>query len=207
MGRPGQDVILGIGQGSCPGGELLSRFLGELAQVQGDVHKKKLEDQVERLLGEVTKLRDTKNEAVGRYQQAEREVKKLQREVNALKEDHAEELQKLADQVRKEFPNTEEGQNCLEACWASRLAEYKKYEDYKKEVVLVAGPYLRFAFEAYRQQCIAQGYPPVGEDTSFLNFNLVLGTAPDPFARPTTTTETPPVESGRVLGIITFDLP
>ncbi|KAL0458613.1 UNVERIFIED_CONTAM: hypothetical protein Slati_0488500 [Sesamum latifolium] len=53
-------------------GELLSRPLGEPAHVHGDAHRKKLEDQVERLLGEVTKRRDAKKEAVGRYQQAER---------------------------------------------------------------------------------------------------------------------------------------
>ncbi|KAL0379345.1 UNVERIFIED_CONTAM: hypothetical protein Sradi_3240000 [Sesamum radiatum] len=100
------------------------------------------------MLREVNKLRDAKKEAVGKYQQAEREVKKLQWEVNALKEDHAEELQRLADQVRKKFPDIEEGQNYLEACWASRLAEYKKSEGYKREVDLVAGPYLRFSFEA-----------------------------------------------------------
>ncbi|KAL0349438.1 UNVERIFIED_CONTAM: hypothetical protein Sangu_1171600 [Sesamum angustifolium] len=69
-----------------------------------------------------------KKEVVGRYQQSEKEVKRLQREVKALKEDHAEELQTLADQVRKEFPETEEGKSFLEACWASRLALYKKFD-------------------------------------------------------------------------------
>ncbi|KAL0324769.1 UNVERIFIED_CONTAM: hypothetical protein Sradi_5046200 [Sesamum radiatum] len=109
-----------------------------------DVYKKRQEDRVERLLGDVTKLKDLKKEAVVRYQ-AEKEVKRLQREVKA---DHAEELQTLADQVRKEFPETEEGKNFLEACWASCLALYTKSEDYKREVAMVAGPYLRFAFEA-----------------------------------------------------------
>ncbi|KAL0451410.1 UNVERIFIED_CONTAM: hypothetical protein Slati_1119100 [Sesamum latifolium] len=37
-------------------GEILSRPPGESPQAQGDVHKKKLEDRVEHLLGEVTKL-------------------------------------------------------------------------------------------------------------------------------------------------------
>ncbi|KAL0427466.1 UNVERIFIED_CONTAM: hypothetical protein Slati_2921400 [Sesamum latifolium] len=53
----------------------------------------------------------------------------------------------LADQVRKDFPETEEGKNLLEACWASRLAEHKKSDAYQKEVALVAGPFLRFAYE------------------------------------------------------------
>ncbi|KAL0361300.1 UNVERIFIED_CONTAM: hypothetical protein Sradi_3814500 [Sesamum radiatum] len=69
-----------------------------LAKAQGDVNKKKLKDRIERLLGEVAKLKDSRNEAVGRYQQAEREVNKLQMEEKALKEDHTEELQTVADQ-------------------------------------------------------------------------------------------------------------
>ncbi|KAL0309043.1 UNVERIFIED_CONTAM: hypothetical protein Sradi_5846600 [Sesamum radiatum] len=67
---------------------------------------------------------------------------------------------------------------------------------------MVAGQYLRFAFEACRQQFIAWGYPPVGEDTSFLNFELVLDTAPDLFAGPALTAKTTPIESDMVL----FDL-
>ncbi|KAL0453029.1 UNVERIFIED_CONTAM: hypothetical protein Slati_1281000 [Sesamum latifolium] len=83
---------------------------------------------------------------MARYQKAEKEVKRLQREAKALQEKHAEELRAQADQVRKEFPETEEGKNLLEACWASRLAEHKKSEAYQKEVALVAGPFLRFTF-------------------------------------------------------------
>ncbi|KAL0404200.1 UNVERIFIED_CONTAM: hypothetical protein Sradi_2060800 [Sesamum radiatum] len=61
----------------------------------------------------------------------------------------------VADQVRKEFPDTDEGKNFLEACRVSRLAAYKKSEDYKQKVAFVAGLYLRFAFEACRQQFLA----------------------------------------------------
>ncbi|KAL0461387.1 UNVERIFIED_CONTAM: hypothetical protein Slati_0026300 [Sesamum latifolium] len=112
-------------------------------------------------------LKVAKKEAVARYQKAEKEVKRVQREVNALQEEYAEELWAQADQVRKKFPETEEGKNLLEACWAS------------KQVALVAGPFLRFAFEACRQQFLAQGYPPTGEDTSFLNFEAVLHSVPN----------------------------
>ncbi|KAL0348081.1 UNVERIFIED_CONTAM: hypothetical protein Sangu_1035900 [Sesamum angustifolium] len=62
---------------------------------------------------------------MARYQQTE-EVKKLQREIAAMKKDHAEEIQTLADQVRKDFPDTEEGRNCFEAYWVSLLFEFKK---------------------------------------------------------------------------------
>ncbi|KAL0291957.1 UNVERIFIED_CONTAM: hypothetical protein Sradi_7007300 [Sesamum radiatum] len=82
--------------------------------------------------------------------------------MKALQEEHAEELRAHVDQVRKEFPETEEGKILLEACWASHLAEHKKSDAYQKEVALVAGPLFRFAFEAYRQQFLAQRYPPTG---------------------------------------------
>ncbi|KAL0430560.1 UNVERIFIED_CONTAM: hypothetical protein Sradi_0682000 [Sesamum radiatum] len=115
--------------------------------------------------------------------------------MKALQEEHTEELQVHADQVRKEFSETEEDENLLEACWASRLAKHKKSEAYQKEVALAAGPFLHFAFEACRQQFLAQGYPPTGEDTSFLDFEAVLHSAPDPFARPITAVEYPSRES------------
>ncbi|KAL0447929.1 UNVERIFIED_CONTAM: hypothetical protein Slati_1920800 [Sesamum latifolium] len=85
-------------------GKILSRPPGESSQAQGDVHMRKLEGRVERLLGEVAKVKDSRKVAVGRYQQAEREVKKLQREVKALKKDHAEELQTVANQIWKRIP-------------------------------------------------------------------------------------------------------
>ncbi|KAL0413150.1 UNVERIFIED_CONTAM: hypothetical protein Sradi_1516700 [Sesamum radiatum] len=118
-------------------------------------------------------LKVAKKEVVTRCQKAEKEMRRLQREVKALQEEQAKELWVHADQVHKEFPKTEEGKNLLEACWASRLAEHKKSDAYLKEASLVAGLFLRFAFEASRQQFLAQGYPPTGEDTSFLNFELL----------------------------------
>ncbi|KAL0451573.1 UNVERIFIED_CONTAM: Formin-like protein 18 [Sesamum latifolium] len=152
-------------------GELLSCPSMESSQTHGDAQRQKLEDR------------------------AKKENKKLQRELNALKEDHAEEIKKLANQVRRDFPDTEEGKNYLEAYWASRLSEYQKSREYKKEVATIASPYLRFAFEACKQQFVAQGYPPTGEGTDFLNFDLVLDTAPDPFDKPTSAIEIQTAES------------
>ncbi|KAL0300434.1 UNVERIFIED_CONTAM: Copia protein [Sesamum calycinum] len=86
------------------------------------------------------------------------------------------------------------------AYWASRFLEYQNSREYKKEVALIAGPYLRFAFRACRQQFIAQGYPLSGEDTDFLNFDLVLDTAPYPFDKPVSTVETPLAELGISFG-------
>ncbi|KAL0344712.1 UNVERIFIED_CONTAM: hypothetical protein Sradi_4302500 [Sesamum radiatum] len=105
----------------------LCRFLSDYAERRhlvaptrgtkpGRGFTKKLEDRVERLLKEVAKLKDSRKEAVERYQQAEKKVKRLQREVNALQEDHAKEIRTLADQFRKEYPETKEEKNLLKAC-------------------------------------------------------------------------------------------
>ncbi|KAL0446393.1 UNVERIFIED_CONTAM: hypothetical protein Slati_1767200 [Sesamum latifolium] len=112
---------------------MLSRPSGEPAQAQGEASKKKLEDRVVHLLGEVAKLKDSRKEAAGRCEQAEKEVKKLQREVKALKEDHEEELRTLADQVRKEFPDTKEGKNLLETCWNSRWPSIRSMRPIKRK--------------------------------------------------------------------------
>ncbi|KAL0386257.1 UNVERIFIED_CONTAM: hypothetical protein Sradi_3020000 [Sesamum radiatum] len=177
--------------------ESLSRSLGGLSRSQGEAPARNLEERVEHMQVEIDDLKMAKKETVGRCQKAEKEVKRLQWEVKALQEEHAEELRAHADQLRKEFPDTKEGKNLLEACWASRLAEHKRSDAYQKEVALVAGPFLRFGFEACRQQFLAQGYPPTGKDTSFLVFEVELHSAPDPFAQPVTAVESSPRESGK----------
>ncbi|KAL0446085.1 UNVERIFIED_CONTAM: hypothetical protein Slati_1736400 [Sesamum latifolium] len=165
-------------------GESLSRASGGSSRAQGEAFLKKFEDKVEHLQEEVNDLKEAKKESMAKYQKAEKEVKRLLREAKAQQEEHAKELWAQAEQVRKEFPETEEGKNFLETCWASRLAKHKKSIAYQKEVPLVTSPFLRFAFEACRQQFLAHGYPPPGKDTSFLDFGVVLDTAPDPFAEP-----------------------
>ncbi|KAL0387622.1 UNVERIFIED_CONTAM: hypothetical protein Sradi_2644000 [Sesamum radiatum] len=120
----------------------------------------------------------------GESREGQRQKLEEQVEIAAMKEDHAEEIWTLVDQVRKDLPDTKGGRNYLYAYWVSHLSEFKKFEDYKREVALVAGPFLRFAFKACRQQFLAHGYPPAGEEVAFLNFNLVLDIAPDPFGQP-----------------------
>ncbi|KAL0439417.1 UNVERIFIED_CONTAM: hypothetical protein Slati_2424700 [Sesamum latifolium] len=94
-----------------------------------------------------------------------------------------------------EFPRYRRRENYLEAYSASRLAEYQKSHDYKTEVGTIVGPYLRFAFKACKRQFVAQGYPPAGKGTNFLNFDLVVDTTPGPFDKPISIVETPPAES------------
>ncbi|KAL0453907.1 UNVERIFIED_CONTAM: hypothetical protein Slati_1368800 [Sesamum latifolium] len=98
-------------------GESLSRASGGLGRSQGETSAKSLEERMERMREEMDDLKAAKKEAMAKYQKAEKEVKRLQREAQALQEEHAEELRAQADQVRKEFPETEERKNLLEACW------------------------------------------------------------------------------------------
>ncbi|KAL2230414.1 UNVERIFIED_CONTAM: hypothetical protein Sindi_1635800, partial [Sesamum indicum] len=65
-------------------GELFTRLQVVPPPPQGDARKMRLEDHVECLLAHVAKLKETKREAIGRYQQAEREAKELQKELLAL---------------------------------------------------------------------------------------------------------------------------
>ncbi|KAL0413547.1 UNVERIFIED_CONTAM: hypothetical protein Sradi_1556400 [Sesamum radiatum] len=107
-------------------GESLSRASEGSNRYQREANVQSLEERVERMQGEIDDLKVAKKEAGARCQKAEKEVRRLQRKMKALQEEHAEELRAQADRVRKEFPDTEEGKNLLEACWASRLAEHKK---------------------------------------------------------------------------------
>ncbi|KAL0286461.1 UNVERIFIED_CONTAM: hypothetical protein Sradi_7147700 [Sesamum radiatum] len=59
-------------------------------------------------------------------------------------------LQALADQVRKEFPDTEEAKTSWRPVGLAARPSIKKSEAYQKEVALVAGPFL-FTFEACRK--------------------------------------------------------
>ncbi|KAL0434287.1 UNVERIFIED_CONTAM: hypothetical protein Slati_2763000 [Sesamum latifolium] len=65
-----------------------------------------------------------------------------------------------------------------------------------KEVAKVAIPFLEYGFNACKDQFLAQGYPPAGEELSFLNVKTAFLQAPNPFANPPTLVEEdPPQES------------
>ncbi|KAL0349810.1 UNVERIFIED_CONTAM: hypothetical protein Sradi_4130200 [Sesamum radiatum] len=84
---------------------------------------------------------------------------------------------------------------CYHWCLRTCLSKFKKSEDYKKEMALVAEPYLHFAFEASLQQFLAHGYPPIGEETAFVNFDMVLDTASNPFDQSVPVRAHPPIDS------------
>ncbi|KAL0349357.1 UNVERIFIED_CONTAM: hypothetical protein Sangu_1163500 [Sesamum angustifolium] len=85
--------------------EFFSCLQGTPPISQGDAQKRKLEDKVGCLGTENAKLKETKKEVVSRYQQVEKDLKKLQKEVIG----HAEAIGKAAEQARLDFPNTKEG--------------------------------------------------------------------------------------------------
>ncbi|KAL0412299.1 UNVERIFIED_CONTAM: hypothetical protein Slati_3819600 [Sesamum latifolium] len=74
-------------------------------------------------MAENAKLKNAKKEVVGRYQQAEKEVKKLQRELTTL-EDQSKEIRKATDLAMLDFPHTDEGREYLEGYWESHLLDY-----------------------------------------------------------------------------------
>ncbi|KAL0345823.1 UNVERIFIED_CONTAM: hypothetical protein Sradi_4413600 [Sesamum radiatum] len=48
--------------------------------------------------------------------------------------DHEKALRRAVEKAVADYPHSEEGKNFLEAFWANKLDEYKKSEDFQKEV-------------------------------------------------------------------------
>ncbi|KAL0355469.1 UNVERIFIED_CONTAM: hypothetical protein Sradi_3993800 [Sesamum radiatum] len=102
-----------------------------------------------------------------------------------------------------DYPNLEEEKNFLEAFWTSKLDEYKKSEDFQKEVAQVAFPFVGYGFNACREQFLAHRPPPAGEEFSFLDVQIVYANAPDPFAKPSTSEkEDAPQDSGELVCLL-----
>ncbi|KAL0453735.1 UNVERIFIED_CONTAM: hypothetical protein Slati_1351600 [Sesamum latifolium] len=93
----------------------------------------------------------------------------MQKELAALKEDCSEELLKVADQARLNFPHIEEGQRYLESYWESRLLVYQKSEEFWGTVPKIAAIFLQYDFQSCQEQFVAQGYPPPGIFIIFLS--------------------------------------
>ncbi|KAL0405432.1 UNVERIFIED_CONTAM: hypothetical protein Slati_3857100 [Sesamum latifolium] len=64
--------------------------------------------------------------------------------------------------------------------WADRLSDYKKSEEFQAEVAIIAGLYFEHGFTACKEQFLAQGYPPEGEEPSFLDLGTTMENAPKP---------------------------
>ncbi|KAL2252199.1 UNVERIFIED_CONTAM: hypothetical protein Sindi_0014600, partial [Sesamum indicum] len=156
-------------------GGMGSLYLFKGTPPSSDAQRRKLEDRLERLGNENAKLSDAKKDMVGRCQQLEREVRQLKME--AVSQESA--LKKVV----MDFPHSEEGKNFLEAYWESRLKEFKGSVEYQQEVAKIAGPFFEYGFLACKEQFQDQGYPPTGEEPSFLDLATVLDNALDPFTR------------------------
>ncbi|KAL0402485.1 UNVERIFIED_CONTAM: hypothetical protein Slati_4278400 [Sesamum latifolium] len=77
----------------------------------------------------------------------------------------------------------------MKAYWNSRVDEFKKSDEYQQDVAKVAIPFLEYGFNACKEQFLAQGYPPSGEEPSFLDVKIALVQAPNLFANPPTPAE------------------
>ncbi|KAL2228431.1 UNVERIFIED_CONTAM: hypothetical protein Sindi_1822800 [Sesamum indicum] len=95
---------------------------------------------------------EAKKEVTGRFQQLEKDIKKLQKEVV----NHESALEKAMENAIMDFPHSEEGKNYLEAYWKSRLKELKKSKRYQQEVAKIAGPYFEHSFTAYKKRRFRQ---------------------------------------------------
>ncbi|KAL0367818.1 UNVERIFIED_CONTAM: hypothetical protein Sradi_3671900 [Sesamum radiatum] len=53
-------------------------------------------------------------------------------------------------------------------------------------MIAIARPYFKHGFAACEDQFLTHGYPPNGEDPSFIDFGAAMENAPNPFARMST---------------------
>ncbi|KAL0420851.1 UNVERIFIED_CONTAM: hypothetical protein Slati_3108000 [Sesamum latifolium] len=98
--------------------------------------------------------------------------------------DHEKALRRAVEKAVADYPNSEEGKNFLKAFWASKVDEYKKSEDFQKEVVRVAFPFVGYGFNACKEQFLTHRPPRAGEEFSFLDVQIAYDNVPDPFAGP-----------------------
>ncbi|KAL0444040.1 UNVERIFIED_CONTAM: hypothetical protein Slati_2126700 [Sesamum latifolium] len=118
----------------------------------------------------------------------DRELKRLSK----VSADHEKALRRAVEKVVADYPNSEEGRSFLEAYWASKIDEYKKSDDFQKDVAQVAFPFVGYGFNACKEQFLTHRPPPAGEELSFLDVQLAYGNAPNPFASPSAPEEEDP---------------
>ncbi|KAL0356043.1 UNVERIFIED_CONTAM: hypothetical protein Sradi_4051200 [Sesamum radiatum] len=61
-------------------------------------------------------------------------MEKELRRLNKVSANHEKALWQAVEKAMADYPNSEEGRNFLEAYWASKIDEYKKSDDFQKEV-------------------------------------------------------------------------
>ncbi|KAL0421737.1 UNVERIFIED_CONTAM: hypothetical protein Slati_3196600 [Sesamum latifolium] len=70
----------------------------------------------------------------------EKELKRLSK----ASADHEKALRWAVEKAVADYPNSEEGKNFLKAFCPSKVDEYKKSEDFQKEVARVAFPFMGY---------------------------------------------------------------
>ncbi|KAL0455781.1 UNVERIFIED_CONTAM: hypothetical protein Slati_0917300 [Sesamum latifolium] len=95
-----------------------------------------MEEKIQRLEKENAQLREAKKEAASYRGQMEKELKCLSK----VSANHEKALRRAVEKAVADYSNSEEGRNFLEAYWASKIDEYKKSDDFQKEVAEVAFP-------------------------------------------------------------------
>ncbi|KAL0291559.1 UNVERIFIED_CONTAM: hypothetical protein Scaly_2632000 [Sesamum calycinum] len=93
---------------------------------------------------------------------------------------------KVIEKTILDFSHMEEVRHFLEGYWASCIKEFKKFDEYQREVAKIAIAILDYGFKDCKKQFAAQGYAPAGEEPSFLDIGVAMVNDPNPFVNPTT---------------------
>ncbi|KAL0440143.1 UNVERIFIED_CONTAM: hypothetical protein Slati_2497300 [Sesamum latifolium] len=132
---------------------LFSRYQGVPPAVSGETLAQKVEEKIKRLERENAQLRGAKKEAASHRAQMEKELKRLTK----VSADHERALRRAVEKAVADYSNSEEGRNFLQAYWASKVDEYKKSDDFQREVAKVAVPFVGYGFNACKEQFLVIG--------------------------------------------------
>ncbi|KAL0405865.1 UNVERIFIED_CONTAM: hypothetical protein Slati_3900400 [Sesamum latifolium] len=94
----------------------------------------------------------------------EKELKRLSK----VSADHERALRRAVENAVADYPNSEEGRNFLQAYWAKKVDEYKKSDDFQREVAKVAVPFVGYGFNACKEQFLTHRPLSTSEELSFL---------------------------------------
>ncbi|KAL0411955.1 UNVERIFIED_CONTAM: hypothetical protein Slati_3785200 [Sesamum latifolium] len=162
-------VALYLMKGISVCGTLFSRYQRVPPALSSDTPSKKLEEKVKRLEKENAQFKEAKKDAASQRSQMEKELKRLSKEG-----EENEALRKAVEKVVRDYSYSDEGKGFLKAYWASKVDEFKKSDEYQQKVAKIAIPFLEYGFNACKDQFMAQGYPPSGEEPSFVDVKTAL---------------------------------
>ncbi|KAL0462746.1 UNVERIFIED_CONTAM: hypothetical protein Slati_0162200 [Sesamum latifolium] len=128
----------------------------------------------------------TAEEACKRVEELEEDMPEKERQHDASLTHLRSEVSSLHDHLEQatlklqNYPSSKEGKKRFEELWNSRLADFKKSEDFQR---LLADSALKYYYHGYRTcagQFVDAGYPPLTAPNDFLDIHAGLADAPKP---------------------------